>query len=189
MSESAAMHAFEAAANDGVLLAPGVAGLEVLCNSFGLMLTEQVNMQDVCEELGVDPTAAVSKTDFENLINSLGWEEDDNENVGVDVMLEAIAAQHEKKERWEVRPEQISEARKKEEARDLCELCNEMKVEAAIIQSKHDARFEDFMSENPCGRNLPFVCTVQDIRGIAIIQTFEVHFKIGFGRLVLYREQ
>ena len=42
-------------------------------------------------------------------------------------------------------------SKEKEEARDLCELCNEMKVEAAIIQSKHDARFEDFMSENPCG--------------------------------------
>ena len=50
---------------------------------------------------------------FENLINFLGWEEDDNENVGVDVMLEAIAAQRDKKERWEVRPEQILEADKK----------------------------------------------------------------------------
>ena len=58
------MHAFKAAANDEVLLAPGVPGLEVLCNSFGFMLTEQVNMQDVCEELGVDPAAALSKTDF-----------------------------------------------------------------------------------------------------------------------------
>ena len=97
MSESAAMHAFKAAANDEVLLAPGVPGLKVLCNSFGFMLTEHVSMQDVCEDFGVDPTAAVSKTDFSNLINSLGWEESDNDNVGVDVMLEAIAAQHEKK--------------------------------------------------------------------------------------------
>ena len=73
MRQFEANRAFEAAANNGVLVAPGVAGLEALCSSFGSILTKHANMQDACEEVGLDPTANVFKTDFENLMIYLGW--------------------------------------------------------------------------------------------------------------------
>ncbi len=112
-------------------------------------------LESIAEEIEIDVTANVNESDFFKLLEHSGWEASENAEVGTEHVLEEIALQFETKETWEVRPEQTGAYVDTEEARNLCEAFEDLKLEATLIQSKHDAMFAEYMASNPCDEQTP----------------------------------
>ena len=135
MSREQWEESFNAAAVDGLLNGPGAAGLLVLCDSNGMKNVALGDIEKFYENIGKTADADVSSLEFFQLLKHLGCSNlEENNDAGVDAIVEAISRQRECQSRFEVRPDQLKSEKEKKEAQQICEILDAMKLESAVMQ-------------------------------------------------------
>jgi len=149
--------AFESAAVDNVLKAPGAAGMWVLCDSCEVRPSADDEIQTYMLNIGKDANEDWTQEEFFGLLVHLGWS-DTASVAAADAVpdFEAqIIAQSTAVELFEVKPTQVLHTALHQDSADLCKLVEEMKFDPAVIASKHEAMFAKFMSSNQSDDELP----------------------------------
>ena len=123
MRRSEMQDAFEAVAVDGVLLAPGAAGLAVLCKSSGVYPSADVDIEKDMLAMGKEEGEYWTEADFFVLLPHLGWP-DGNSDAAADAAhdLEAqIMALSAAIELFESQPTQVLHTALFRASADVCQ--------------------------------------------------------------------
>ena len=159
MSRTQWQKCFDDAAVEGNLKCPGVAGLFVLCESNGMNSIALADIENFFEKQEMPTDSDLGCSDLFALLEHLGWQSDHEEDddadrkkttdeqnsMCADPILEAIAQQIENKDRFDVKPEQVEDEEKKNEAMMICACFDVLQTESVMIQSKQDAMFAAYM--------------------------------------------
>ena len=171
MQRAEVKNAFDVAATDGVLLSPRVAGLSVLCESIGVHVHSNDEIENYILSIGRDVSENWNETEFIALLIHLGWSDKDKDELEAEIesasqVVEAqVMAQSAAKEQFEVKPSQVLHAALSQDSSDVLLLMEEMQFEHAMVASKHEAMFSEFMALNPCDDEVsPAVRRARDSR-------------------------
>ena len=141
---------FSQAAVEGILVSPGVSGLQKICEDLEVQECNEDNITAFLTSENMALTANVPEKKFYALLSHLGYEFDSSEEENKEDVLNAIMLQIERKDEVEVKPEQVLHKELIEDAIEVRHLTETMEIERATIQANQDECFAKFILTNPC---------------------------------------